>query len=374
MTDPSDVSAAAAATGGFIPDLPDDIAVRCIARIPRSHHPALALVSRSWRSLLRSPLLSAVRSHLAVTDPPVLALNLRSPTDQSPWFLLDPLLLRQSGKKSPPPLRLPPPPLPAIGSACAALGPALFLLGGSVAGVPSPAVQVLDARLRRWSLVPRMSAAREFAAAAVLGGRIYAIGGCLPPADAWAESLDPATGPTGGGWAVVPSPPLIREKWMHGCAVLGGRILAVADRGGVVYDPAAPAGEARWGPVPPVLDNGWRGRAAAVGGILYSYDFLGKIRGYDLESNEWKQVEGMEKELPKFLCGATLANLGGLLCLVWEGKDLASGNKEMVIEWAGIEVSKTTDGKLQGSLLWQEPVVLDAPKGSSIAHCIALEL
>ncbi|CAL9080572.1 unnamed protein product [Musa textilis] len=106
MTDPSDVSAAAAA-GGFIPDLPDDIAVRCIARVPRSHHPALALVSRSWRSLLRSPLLSAVRSHLAVTDPPVLALNLRSPTDQSPWFLLDPLLLRRSGKKSPPPLRLP---------------------------------------------------------------------------------------------------------------------------------------------------------------------------------------------------------------------------------------------------------------------------
>ncbi|WOL12477.1 F-box/kelch-repeat protein SKIP6 [Canna indica] len=371
MTEPSSSSAAAA--GGLIPDLPDDVAVRCIARVPRSHHPFLSLVSRSWRSLLRSPLLSAVRSHLAVSDSPVIALNLRSPTDQSLWFLLDPLLVGRSGgtKKSPPPLRLPPPPLSAIGSACAALGPAIFLLGGSVSGIPSRAVQVFDARLRVWSIGPRMSAARQFAAAAVLGGRIYAIGGCLPPDDAWAESLDPAGG---GGWAVVPSPLLIREKWMHGCAVLGGRILAVVDRGGVVYDPAAPPGEASWGPVPPVLDNGWRGRAAVVGGILYSYDFLGKIRGYDEESNEWKQVEGVEKELPKFLCGATLANLGGLLCLLWERKDLASGNKEMVIGWAGIEVLKTVDGRLRGSILWQEPLVLEAPRDSSIAHCVALEL
>ncbi|XP_074576362.1 F-box/kelch-repeat protein SKIP6-like [Curcuma longa] len=371
MARPSAAATAAAGAGGLIPGLPDDVAVRCIAQVPRSHHPFLAVVSRSWRSLLGSPIFWAARSQLSLPDPPALALNLRSPTDQS-WFLLDPLLqFSGSRKKSPPPLRLPAPPLPAIGSACASLGASLFLLGGSVAEVPSFAVQIFDARLRRWSSGPRMSAAREFAAAAALGGRIYAIGGCLPWADAWAESLDPAAG---GKWAVVPSPMLVREKWMHGCAVLAGRILAVADRGGVVYDPAAPLDEARWGPVPPVLDDGWRGRATVVGGILYSYDFLGKIRGYDPESDEWKQVEGVEKELPTFLCGATLTNLGGLLCLLWTGKDLASGRKEMVIEWAGIEISKTTDGRLQGSLLWQEPVVLDAPKGSYIAHCVPLDL
>ncbi|XP_010926231.1 F-box/kelch-repeat protein SKIP6 [Elaeis guineensis] len=346
--------------GPLIPQLPDDLSVRCIARVPRSSHSALALVSRSWRSLLRSPLFVALRSDLGIAQP-FLCLNVRTPTAQSCWYLLDPAD-RQN------PILLPAPRLPAVGSACAALGPTIFVLGGSLHGVPSTAVQLFDARLRRWSLGPRMSAAREFAAAGALGGRIYVIGGCLPPADAWAEALDPAS----AAWSIVPSPPHLREKWMHGSAVLSGRVLAVADRGGVVYDPAA---ELPWGSVPAALDLGWRGRAAVVGGILYSYDYLGKIRGYDLGADEWKQVEGVERELPKFLCGATLANLGGLLCLVWEGKRRwRSGSKEMEIEWAGIKVSKTDGGGLRGSIVWSESVSLAVPKGSSVAHCVAVEL
>ncbi|XP_008781021.2 F-box/kelch-repeat protein SKIP6-like [Phoenix dactylifera] len=356
MTDSLDGSPA----GPLIPQLPDDLSIRCIARVPRSSHSALALVSRSWRSLLRSPLFFALRSDLGALQP-FLCLNVRTPTDQSCWYLLDPADRWN-------PILLPAPQLPTVGSACAALGSTLFVLGGSLHGVPSAAVQLFDACRRRWSLGPRMSAAREFAAAGALGGRIYVIGGCLPPADAWAEALDPAC----AAWSTVPSPPHLREKWMHGSAVLAGRLLAVADRGGVVYDPAA---EVPWRPVPAALDLGWRGRAAVVGGILYSYDYLGKIRGYDLETDEWKQVEGLERELPKFLCGATLANLGGLLCVVWEGKRRGrSGSKEMEIEWAGIEVLKTDDGGLQGSIVWSESIILAVPKRSSVAHCVAVEL
>lgn len=140
-----------------------------------------------------------------------------------------------------------------------------------------------------------------------------------------------------------------------------------------MYDPAA---ELPWGPVPAALDLGWRGRAAVVGRILYSYDFLGKIKGYDLEADEWKQVEGVERELPEFLHGATLANLGGLLCVVWEGKRGGRWrkNKEMEIEWAGIEVSKTESGGLRGSIVWSDSIILAVPKRSSIAHCVAVEL
>ncbi|XP_073013403.1 F-box/kelch-repeat protein SKIP6-like [Typha latifolia] len=345
--------------GDLIPSLPNDIAVRCIARVPRLYHPYLSHVSRSWRSLLHSPLLSAVRSDLGITEP-FLLVNIRSPTDQSQWFVLH----RRRRNPSP----LPSPPLAAVGSAAAAIGAVLFLLGGSVSGVPSSAVQVFDARRRRWSLGPRMSSAREFAAAAAIDGRIYAVGGCIPPSEAWAEALDPVAGDR---WSPVPSPPEIREKWMHGCAVLAGKLLAVADRGGVVYDPAA---EPPWGTVPVELDLGWRGRAAVVGEMLYSYDFLGKIKGYDPQMDEWKTVEGVEKELPKFLCGATLANLGGVLCVVWEGKGDGRRRKEMVVDWAGITVSKTQSGGLQGKVLWTDSVVLALPKGSSVAHCLALEL
>jgi len=45
------------------------------------------------------------------------------------------------------------------------------------------------------------------------------------------------------------------------------------------------------------------------GGVVYSYEYLGKITGYD-PTEEWMQV----KELP-MLCGATLADLGG--CCAW---------------------------------------------------------
>ena len=34
-----------------------------------------------------------------------------------------------------------------------------------------------------------------------------------------------------------------------------------------------------------------------------------RSRGND-PTKEWMQVEGVENELPKFLCGATLADLG----------------------------------------------------------------
>jgi hypothetical protein len=167
---------------------------------------------------------------------------------------------------------------------------------------------------------------------------------------------------------------------MHGWVSLAGKVLAVADRGGLAYDPAAPPSQA-WTPVSPVLDMGWKGRAAVVGDILYSYDYMGKVKGYDPGTDSWSTVEGLEKELPRFLSGATLATVGGLLYLVWEGKWKGKGKapEEMrsmvMIEWAGIEVRRAEEGKLRGKVVSRDTVMFpDAPRGSAITHCMALEL
>lgn len=216
-----------------------------------------------------------------------------------------------------------------------------------------------------------MLASRQFASAGAIANRIYAVGGCLHINECWAEEFNPER-----GWRRIPSPPIIREKWMHGNAVIGGKLLAVADRGGVVFDLAVASAETEeeqmkaWGTVPTTLYVGWRGRAAAVGEVLYSYDFHGKIRGYDLMKDEWKTVEGVDKELPKFLHGATLSNFGEMLCLVWEGR---GRRKEMEIICAGIRVTVTSAGELRGSVEWSETIDLAIPKGSSIAHCISME-
>ncbi|KAF0907662.1 hypothetical protein E2562_020437 [Oryza meyeriana var. granulata] len=360
--------------GSLIPALPDDLAIHCIALLPRAAHPSLALVSRAFHALLccHPERLLAARHCLRLAEPHIL-LSLRPPNSASPLFFL---LLPQPGW---PPLPLPPPPVPVSSSSSVAVdGARLFLVGGSVSGVPSPSVQILDPRTRSWSIGPRLSSPREFAAVVALSGVLFVAGGCVPSSPYWAESLNLSS--PDAKWSLVPSPPHFREKWMHGSASLAGKVLAVADRGGLAYDPAAPPGEA-WAPVSPILDMGWKGRAAVVGGILYSYDYLGQVKGYDPDTDSWSEVEGLEQELPKFLCGATLANVGGLLYLVWEGKwkGKAQGKGEarsmVVIDWAAIEVTKAEEGRLRGKVVSRDTIVfMDMPKGSAITHCIALEL
>lgn len=216
-----------------------------------------------------------------------------------------------------------------------------------------------------------MKVGREFGAAGVVDGKIYVMGGCVVDswtrAKHWAEVLDPVF----GRWEAVSSPVEVREKWMHASAVVGGRVYAMADRGGVVYDPKREV----WEGVGIELDMGWRGRACVVNGILYCYDFLGKIRGFDVGIGVWKELKGVDKGLPRFLCGATMANVGGKLVVVWEGKDNGNDNgkgKEMEIWVAEIEVTQNGD-ELFGEIVWHDNV-LSVPNGSSIVHCTAASL
>lgn len=220
-----------------------------------------------------------------------------------------------------------------------------------------------------------MRVAREFAAAGVINGKIYVIGGCVPDnfsrSANWSEVFDPVT----NRWESVPSPPEIREKWMHASAVVDGKVYAMADRGGVSFDPYNGA----WESVGRELDLGWRGRATVVDGILYCYDYLGKIKGFDVKKGLWKELKGLDKSLPRFLCGATMADVGGKLVVVWECQRNLNANKkgkEMEIWCAEIDVKKkkkNKDGELWGEVCWLNNV-LSVPKGSSIVHCSSVAL
>ncbi|KAL6339012.1 hypothetical protein AAG906_024163 [Vitis piasezkii] len=343
MSSPSSASSSSSSSD-LIPNLPDDVALQCIARVPRSRHPHLLLVCKSWRSILSSSDFFSTRSLLNCMQHSLYLIVRVNCTLK--WFVLN-----QNPRILAP---LPPNPSPAIGSAFAAIGSKIFVLGGSVNDVASPTVQ----------LGPRMRVGREFAAAGVVGRKIYVMGGCLVDTWAksanWAEVFDPAA----GRWAGVESPVEVREKWMHASAVVEEKIYAMADRGGVVFEP----GTAEWGGVSTELDLGWRGRACVVDGVLYCYDYLGKIRGFDVKEGLWKELKGLEKGLPKFLCGATMANVGGNLVVLWEGK---GNGKEMEISCAEIAIQKCSDGGLRGSIVWSD-VILSVPIGSAIVHCLAV--
>ncbi|KAJ3670644.1 hypothetical protein LUZ60_008070 [Juncus effusus] len=346
---------------GLIPVFPDEISIRILARIPRAHYRCLRLVSRSWRAALLSARLFAVRSSATFFTEPTLCLNVRTQTHQSSWLVVG--RGREWG------VSLPSPPLPTLGSACCATGPFIFVLGGSVNGVVCNEVQILDLRARdKWSFGPPMSTAREFAACNVLNGRIYAIGGCLPHSESWAESLDPFE--KNPKWVPIPSPENIPEKRMHGCVVLSNRLLAMADRGGVTYDPSI---ESPWGSVPKRMDPVWKGRAAVVEEILYTVDYMGKIMGYDEKTNEWRLVLGLDEHLPNFLYEATLVDFDGILCLIWENKYKRNNSKEMVVDWVGIRVVDLGEEGLVGSILWWETVALCLPDRSSIVQCLVTQ-
>ncbi|KHN40674.1 F-box/kelch-repeat protein SKIP6, partial [Glycine soja] len=101
------------------------------------------------------------------------------------------------------------------------------------------------------------------------------------------------------------------------------------------------------------LDQGWKGRACVVEGILYYYDYLGKIKGFNVGRGVWEELKGLEKGLPKFLCWATVVDLGGKL--------------------SEIGVKKNSDRELWGQLGWFGKV-LSVPQGSSIVNCSSISL
>ncbi|WCJ31772.1 Galactose oxidase/kelch repeat superfamily protein [Euphorbia peplus] len=359
----------------LIPSLPFDLSLNILSRLPPSHHPYLSLVSKPFHTLFSSPLIFTTRSLLNFSKP-YLYLSIRLPSTSSlHWFTLT----HNSPLPDKPPnflLPLPSTPFSLIGSAIMSLGPEIYVIGGCLKDIPSPRVWVLDCRNHQWKLVENMKVAREFAAAGVVDGKIYVIGGCLVDTFArskfWAEVFDPES----QSWECVDSVEeedyVIREKWMHASAVVGEKIYAMADRNGIVYEPKTK----RWTSVGSELDLGWRGRACVVDGVLFCYDFLGKIRGFDVEMDSWRELKGMEKELPKFLSGATMANVGGNLVVVWEMKCHESGvdNRNEVEIWcAEIQVEKKEDNDLWGKIKWCN-LVYKVPSGSSIVHCLAVTL
>ncbi|CAN4106479.1 unnamed protein product [Withania somnifera] len=208
----------------LIPNLPDDIALQCLARVPRSLHPILSLVSKSWRSTITSPALYITRSLLHTTETS-LYLNLRIKSTFHLYTLFHHKLFPLSEIPTKP-----------IGPAFAVLGSKVYVIGGSIGEIPSKNVWVFDCRFSTWEMGPRMRIGREFAAAGVVNGKIYVMGGCVVDNWArsmnWAEIFDPMT----GLWTALPSPIEVRDKWMHASAVVGERIYAMADRGGVVYN------------------------------------------------------------------------------------------------------------------------------------------
>ncbi|CDY70040.1 BnaCnng66470D [Brassica napus] len=164
--------------------LPEEMVLSCLARVSRSEHASLSLVSKRHRSLLTTPELYKFRTLLGCTEN-LIHLCLRIPPDPNPhWFTLS---LKPLDRRLVPVRSYFYQPLDA--APMVAHGCGIYVMGGRIGGRASSSVMFLDCRSHTWSTLPSMGVPRYSAASGVVDGKIYILGGWAD-IQLWSQHVD----------------------------------------------------------------------------------------------------------------------------------------------------------------------------------------
>ncbi|KAJ4722697.1 Kelch repeat-containing F-box family protein [Melia azedarach] len=184
----------------LIPGLPDDLALRCLAKLSHGYHGLLQTVSKRWRNMICSSEYANYKAKQGWTDSWLFVLTERS---NNQWIAYDPDADRWH-------------PLPKIvrahddwqhsGFSCVCVCNHLLVIGGSYAPQDSalshrkPIVtnEVLqfDPFTKQWTSVASMRTPRSHFACSVINGKVYVAGGRNSSSTmglALVEAYDPVT-------------------------------------------------------------------------------------------------------------------------------------------------------------------------------------
>ena len=182
--------------------------------------------------------------------------------------------------------------------AAAVLGDRIYLIGGfdTVSNVPVATVRVYDTLTHAWGEAAPLPAPRGGHAAAVMDDGIHVIGGGN---DRTTLADHDVYDPRSGTWR--PLPPLPRAEGSPAAAVLDGRLVAVGGRSGPadfgavdVYDPTA----RRWLAAPPIEPRGTAGAVVYCGALhVFGGESQGRAQSLDevlrLTSTGWMRLPPM---------------------------------------------------------------------------------
>ncbi|KAL5540931.1 hypothetical protein UlMin_044907 [Ulmus minor] len=215
--------------GILIPGLPNDIALNCLARVPRCHHPVLSAVSKPIRSLLASPAFFNCRSLLKCSETLLyVLLTRRRSCEVKETYSLSTLFHKpnqnQEIEKNLVLVPSPPTPVRLESFDCVALGPKIYVSGANIAGF-----WVFDCRFHTWEIGPNMLTARTHGEMFVVEDKIYVMGGNLPSVNPLGEVFDPIT----GQWEIICGP---EEMGYECCVSVGSKIYVVYEQGGLVFE------------------------------------------------------------------------------------------------------------------------------------------
>ncbi|KAH6779875.1 hypothetical protein C2S52_011112 [Perilla frutescens var. hirtella] len=319
----------------LIPGLPDDVALSCLARVPRKYHPVLNCVSKRWRELVVSEEWFSYRQIHHLEETWIYSLC-RDRSEQLCIYALDPEQFRRGWKQI---HALPGSFLRRKGVGFEVLGKKIYLFGGCgwIEDATDEAYSY-DASMNTWTRVAPLSTARCFFAYESLDGEIYAIGG-LGSKSSEQHSWDIYDSQT-NSWRSHVDPNVISDiedsVVMDGKIYIRARISAVPSQvNAVVYDPSTQT----WQPAGAEMAC-WCGPAAVIDDILYVLDQNSGVRlmMWQKDTGAWMGLRRFSEQLVRPPCR-----------LVAIGKKIFVVGKGLSTVMFDVESASCVDGVLVGS-------------------------
>ncbi|CAN4125677.1 unnamed protein product [Withania somnifera] len=307
----------------LIPGLPDDIALFCLARVPRKFHVLLKCVSRKWRDLVCGEEWYSYRKKHHFHESWIYALG----RDKSEMLCCYPIL------------GLPNRCIRRKGVGFEVLGKKLFLFGGC--GWIEDAtneVYCYDASMNKWDQAASLVVPRCYCVSELLDEKIYAIGGIGPNSinlPSW-ETYNSDT----RSWTLHEKPNNFLD--IEDSIVLDGKIYI---RGGssplsslvsaFFFEPSS----STWQPAASELASGWHGPAVVVDGMLYVLDQSSgtRLMMWQKDIREWVAVGRLSPLLTKPPC--RLVAVGNNIFIIGKGLSTVVFNVENARNMDGVLVS-----------------------------------
>ncbi|XP_020694150.1 F-box/kelch-repeat protein At1g55270 [Dendrobium catenatum] len=362
----------------LLPNLPDDLAIACLIRVPRVEHQNLRLVCKRWNRLLTGNYFYSLRKRLGMAEEWVYVIK-RDRDGKISWHAFDPIYQ----------LWQPLPPVPveyseALGFGCAVLsGCYLYLFGGKdpLRGSMRRVV-FYNARTNKWHRAPDMLRKRQFSGSSVINNCLYVAGGECEGIHRTLRSAE-VYDPNKNRWTFIGEMtdgmvPLIgvvyKGKWF---------LKGLDSHRQVVSEVYAPSTNS-WSAVNDGLMSGWRNPSISLNGRLFSSDCRDgcKLRVYDDATDSWSRFMDSKLHLGSSVSleAAAFVSLNGKLAVIRNNMSISLvdvSNPGRSIETNSAHLWETISGKGQlktfVSNLWSSIAGRTGLK-SHIVHCQVLQV
>ncbi|KAG9441266.1 hypothetical protein H6P81_017120 [Aristolochia fimbriata] len=331
----------------LINGLPDDLALLCLARVPRRYHHNLKCVSKRWKELVDSIEWSSHRQKHNLEEFWIYALCRDS--SFSYLYVLDPL--RRCWKR----IRgIPSQCSKRGGMACQALGKKLYLMGGrGWLEEWTDEVFCFDILKNIWAKAAPMSIARCDFVCEALSDNLYAVGGGFVENDVFVDNYYDMYDPKSNIWTPLTDlhlfPHVAASMTFDGKIYIRSCVVSLDPNvNALVYDHSF---SQRWQRVSGGMVNGWDGPTVVVDGALYmlSQD-IGfkpfqkipsgvKLMKWQEESQEWISLGRLSARLIRPPC--QLAAIGKSIFVIGKGLTTVIVDLDKVGHCDGVMVSSS---------------------------------